>query len=97
MSDGGVIQQPKPGISDEEKYRAVWEYVMRKREKEGIIPRVPPDGSWPEGSCEMQGEFYNLVEVQLTRTVVGHGAWRELRFPEILDGAFRYVTEGCRG
>ncbi len=78
-------------LSDAEKLAAIRAYVLGERERRGIVTgRVP----LPELSCEAVGEFYNLVKRQLVNTEEGYGAWRELEYPPVLEGAYRYVTEG---
>ncbi|MDO8600353.1 MAG: hypothetical protein Q7R73_01880 [bacterium] len=80
--------------NDAEKLAAIRVYVIRERERRGI---VTGRALLPELSCEAFGEFYNLVERQLVNTIEGCGAWCELAYPFVLNGAYRYVTEGIRG
>lgn len=69
-------------------------YITKERKRRQIAPSLKPP---QEPSCEMSGEFYNLVEVQLMYTLEGHGAWRDLQYAEILEGAYDYVVYGKRG
>lgn len=78
-----------------EKLKAVTEYVRRARRLRRI--KSKPGGPSFSLSCELVGKYFNLVERDLVLTTEGNGAWFELNNPEVLDGAYRYVTEGWRG
>lgn len=78
----------------EEKLTAIREYILHKRAQCGIV--ALGRAFRPELSCEAVGEFYNLVECQLLATKEGFGAWLELSHQPVLDGAYRYITEGIR-
>lgn len=81
-------------MNETKKLEKIHAYVLKERKRRKIVPQKnPPD----EPSCEMHGEFYNLVEVQLMWTKEGYGAWHQLNFPEILDGAYKYVIFGKHG
>ena len=82
-------------VSHDEKLKRVQEFVRTERARRGITqlsftPR-------PEGSCQMAGESFNLLEMQLLYTHEGYGDWKTLRFLEILNGVYEYVTNGTRG
>lgn len=70
-------------------------YIIRERKRRGI--KKLGTERLPELSCEMFGEFYNLIERQLMATHEGYGAWSELRDPAVLDGAYKYAKERQRG
>ena len=80
-------------MTDAEKLKAVRQYVLYERKRRKIIPTTE---RLPELSCEAIGEFFNLVERQLVNTREGYGAWSELKSPEVLDGAYQYITQGHR-
>lgn len=80
-------------VSDEAKRDAIREYVRDQRERGGIHDSVLSTKPLPEGSCEMMGEFRNLVDRQLIMTREGYGDWASLRFQELLDGAYEYVLK----
>ena len=77
------------------KLKAVIEYVERARKQSGVKPKMESPNF--NLSCEQVGEYYNLVERGLVCTIEGNGVWFELKNPEVLDGAYRYVMEGSRG
>lgn len=77
--------------TSEEKLSAIREYVWRERIRRGIIPsQQEPDIKL---SCFEVGEYFNLVERQLLTTEEGFGAWLELAYPPVLDGAYYYIAE----
>lgn len=78
-----------------EELAVVTEYVRRTRRLRRIKPR--PNGPGLNLSCELVGQYFNLVERGLVLTTEGNGVWFELNNPEVLKGAYRYVTEGRRG
>ena len=82
-------------VTDKEKRRAIDEYVRRERIRCGVM--VLKDDYLFELSCFGFGEFFNLVERQLMNTREGRGGWAELEDPDILHGAYEYVTKGKRG
>lgn len=77
-----------------ERFAVIRAYVSEERKRRQTIPtsRV-----LSETSCEIAGEFYNFVEVQLLYTMEGRGVWLWLQDPEILGGAYNYVVYGGRG
>jgi hypothetical protein len=80
---------------DQDKLGVVVEYVRKVRKRGRTKPKTAsPDFNL---SCEQVGEYYNLVERGLVCTIEGNGVWFELNNPEVLDGAYLYVTEGWRG
>ena len=83
--------------SREEMLEAVQEYIARRRQEAGIIARDLALTPRPEGSCCAEGEFKNMVESQLMYTRQGCGAWRDLAYDDILEGAWRYVAYGETG
>jgi hypothetical protein len=78
----------RDALTSEEKLAVIREYVLRERARRDIVPGY---ALLPELSCEAFGEFRNLVDRQLLRTVEGYGAWSELDYPPVLDGAYRHV------
>jgi hypothetical protein len=75
----------------DEEIKVVREYVYRERGRRRIT-KLGTEHRLEGSSLANDGEFQNLVEVQLLQTAEGYGAWRALRFPEILHGAYEYVT-----
>ena len=82
-------------ISKKKKLKVINDYVKKERKKRGIEKLVIR--YLPELSCFAEGEFKNLVERQLLHTQEGFGSWQELADPEVLDGAYLYVTKGIKG
>ena len=81
----------------EEMLTTVKAYVLAQRIKQGVSQHKLRHRQLVEGSCYVNGEFYNLVETQLVHTIDGYGGWQELQFPELLEGCYNYVVFGKRG
>lgn len=85
-------------ISKKKKMKAINDYVKRERKKRSVKDLSP--SYLPELSCFDIGEFKNLVERQLIYTKKSKelvNGWKELADPEILNGAYLFVTKGIRG
>lgn len=79
-------------MSEQKKFCVVRDAVLAEQTKRGIRKETLSDRSLPEGSCEMFGEGFNLVERQLMHTREGCGYWRNLR-GDLLDLVFEYITQ----
>lgn len=79
-------------MKEKEKICIVIDAVLVERRKRGVSDEALSLRPFDEGSCEMVGEGFNLVERQLMYTREGYGYWRDLH-GELLDLAFDYVTQ----
>jgi|GEM_PF-3995111 len=82
-------------LESDKKLKAIREYVEAQRKKLGIKDGdllITHVHALPAESCDMGGEFAQLLNVQLVR--VRESRWQELynvRDPEILNGLYEEV------